>query len=400
MKVLPIISPKDIGVFEVIPKRSLDTDLVEKENIMSRKMAIVNQGIGLFFLTLMLSGCLLLQPKKYIDDTNQMANELIDTVELKARLLLDSLDQNIGGLGENLVQGAFNGIDTTKLKETLSSIVGSLQNELDSVTFSKLQDSLDVALGALLDKNLGRLNSFLQDPTLLEGLEGGIDEIVSGILLDFQATLEHVIPSLLTEENKEELLALKESLIGEETAQQLRNTLRTALTGLTESEALDRLISRITKVVESTTDEIEGTTVTLSKAITKVGWIIALVLALAIGFLVLWLRRRAISKQQKELSADLTIALDAIPSRAAYDHTIHVLQERLNQSKYSNQHEMLRQILEEYKDQYTQKKKYKDYHQMLIEKLRKTDTNGTILRQLMEEEEDEDFKSYLEGELE
>ncbi len=319
---------------------------------------------------------------------------------LKLQDTVDKVVVESDSIGINLGKGLVTGIDTTQLDSIVNRLVGvagnSMRNELDSVSFRKLSDSLNVAVQEVLSETMDSLKLLLSDTTALDALDAKLQSIISNTTARLDQLFADMVPNALNDQNLNRIYTLRDSLLGPTTAGLLKNILLESVGGLIESEQLDSLITRVTVVVDETTGKVGETAQGISRTVVNIGVGIGIIiLALALFFLTLWLRRRSISKQQNELLVNLTKAIDAIPTKESYDQTIAFLQKQIN----TQQHEMLNDILEQNANQYEQKQKYKDYHQRLIQQIKASDKAGEIRQQLFNNADDEDFRNFLEQEL-
>ncbi len=323
--------------------------------------------------------------------------------------LADKLKLDADTIGHNLSRGLSNGLDTARLNALAASMVreagGSLKKELDSLSFQKLQDSLSRAIsGVLLDAEVS-LEEILNDPERLKVLDEEVSELLANAKTKIDQLTVDLIPGLLSKENQQIIFDFRDELLGDSLAVALERALQQSLKGalkeLVEGEELDSLLAKATVVVDSTKDKIDDTVVQVDKTVARVGGIlIGVVAALAILFIVLWLRKNAQNKKQRELLVNLTKAIDSIPDQTNYDHTVSFLQNEINASNDPKQVKLLDNILDEYKDLYPEKKKYKNYQQRMVAYLKNRARDRSIGVDWYEDVDDEDFKEYLRKELE
>ena len=323
---------------------------------------------------------------------------------LKLGPAIDKLENNVDTIGMKLASGMLEGIDTTKVDALVERLVArageTLNDKLDSLSLQNLSDSLKVAIINVLDESMDSIQVFLADTSSLDNIDAKLQSVLNKATDKINATLANLIPRTLNKANTAQLFALRDSLLGDPLANLLQNALVTSLEGVQESGQLDSLISKITQAIDKTKGKVDDTAKDLSKTLIRTGVIIGIIiLALAaIFFLFRWLRQRAFSKQQKELLVNLTKAIDAIPSKEGYDRTIEALHQYINHDKNPKQHEMLKDILAEYKDQYPQKQKYKDMHKRMVQHLKANAKDETIRQQLLKNA-DPDLRNFMEKEM-
>ncbi|MCB0632152.1 MAG: hypothetical protein R2824_16170 [Saprospiraceae bacterium] len=315
--------------------------------------------------------------------------------------ILKGLEDRSDDIGKKLVQGALEGIDTTKLdnlvKRLTDQVGNSLTTQLDSVSFHKLEDSLRVVVSGLLDEGTQSLSGFLADTTNFDQLELELAAITGNLRSELDGTMAGLVPQALNDENLARIYALRDSLLGATTSLMLRNALVGSLEELIISKELDSLINKVSKVVEHTTGKVDDTAKGISKTILTAGLVVGgVLLLLAALFLVLWLRKRSLAKNQEGLLVNLTKAIDAIPTKDDYDKTVAYLQRQLDAAEDKEQSEILTNILQEHKAQYAQKKRYRDYQERLIEQLKNSDRDGVLRRQLLEHTDDADYRAFVE----
>jgi hypothetical protein len=323
--------------------------------------------------------------------------------------LADKLKLDADTIGQNLGRGVTTGIDTARLNALAASMVReagqSLKKEMDSVSFQKLRDSLTLALTGVLAETEASLEEILNDPSRLDVLDAEVAALLQNAKQEVDRLTSDLIPRALSDANQQIILDFRDELLGPSLAAVLKETLdeglRGALKKLVEGEELDSLISKVTLSVDNAKIKVDDTVFRIDKTVARVGGIaIGIVAALTVLFVVLWLRKSAQNKQQKELLVKLTKAIDAIPDQGTYDRTVTHIQDQINQSHDPKQNELLDQILQEYQEQYPHKKKYKNYQQRLIEYLKNKARNRSLDPKLFEDVEDEGFRSYLRKELE
>jgi hypothetical protein len=320
---------------------------------------------------------------------------------LKLQPAIDSVEEKSEAIGEKLARGALQGIDTTKLdalvKRLTEQVGNSLTEQLDSVSFRKLEDSLRVVVNGLLTEGTQSIKVFLADTTNFDQLKIELATITGSLRSEVDRTVAGIVPNALNDESLARIYALRDSLLGTTTSLMLRNALVGSLEELIISEELDSLLKKVSLVVETTTTRVDDTAKGISKTILTAGMIVGgVVLALAILFLVLWLRKRSLAKTQENLLVNLTKAIDAIPTKDDYDKTIAYLQQQLNAAESKEQREVLSNILQEHQVQYVQKQKYKAYQERLIEQLKGADQEGGLRRQLLDNTDDADFRAFVE----
>ncbi len=323
---------------------------------------------------------------------------------LKLGTNIDKIEERSDTIGMKLSAGLLSGLDTSRVDALVDRIFAqagkSLKKEMDSVEYQQLRDSLKVVVLGVLNEGVDSIKDLMSDTTQLDGMDRKLQSIVEGITAKMDKTVARLIPNLLEQENLAKIYELRDSLLGATTTELLKNVLTTSLESLVESQELDSLITRITTEVDRTTDKVDQSAQGISKTVARIGLTIGgILLALAVLFFVLWFRKRSLAKQQEALVLNLTKAIDAIPTKEDYDHTIAFLQEIMNAKSDSKLHEILNGILTKNEDQYPQKKKYKTYYLRLIELLKNNDANKAIQRQLLDKAEDDDFRKFIEEEL-
>jgi tetrahydromethanopterin S-methyltransferase subunit F/DNA-binding transcriptional ArsR family regulator len=323
--------------------------------------------------------------------------------------LADKLKMDADTMGQNLSRGLSTGIDTTRLNALAAGMVReagqSLKKEMDSVSFQKLKDSLTLALTGVLAETEASLEEILNDPTRLDVLDAEVAELLQNAKLEVDRLTSDLVPQTLSDANQQIVLDFRDELLGPSLAKVLKETLDESLRGtlknLVEGDELDSLISKVTLSVDSAKVKVDDTVFKIDKTVARIGGVaIGIVAALTVLFVVLWLRKSAQNKQQKELLVKLTKAIDAIPDQGTYDRTITHLHDQINQSHDPKQNELLDQILKEYQGQYPHKKKYKNYRHRLIEHLKNKARDQSLDPKLFEDIQDEEFKNYIRKELE
>lgn len=320
---------------------------------------------------------------------------------LKLQPAIDQVEEKSAAIGENLARGALQGIDTTKLdalvKRLTDQVGNSLTEQLDSVSFRKLEDSLRVVVNGLLTEGTQSIKVFLADTTNFDQLKIELATITGSLRSEVDRTVAGIVPNALNDESLARIYALRDSLLGATTSLMLRNALVGSLEELIISEQLDSLLRKVSLVVETTTTRVDDTAQGISKTILTAGLVVGgVVLAMAILFLVLWLRKRSLAKNQENLLVNLTKAIDAIPTKDDYDKTIAYLQRQLSASEGEEQSEILSNILQQHQAQYVQKQKYKAYQERLIEQLKGSDREGLLRRQLLQDADDADYRAFVE----
>lgn len=323
--------------------------------------------------------------------------------------LADQLKLDADTIGQNLSRGLSTGIDTARLNALAASMVReagqSLKKEMDSVSFQKLKDSLTLALTGVLAETEASLEEILNDPSRLDVLDAEVAELLRNAKLEVDRITSDLIPQALSDANQQIALDFRDELLGPSLAAVLKETLdeglRGALKNLVEGDELDSLVNKVTVSVDSAKLMVDDTVFKIDKTVARIGGIaIGIIVALTVLFAVLWWRKSAQNKQQKELLVKLTKAIDAIPDQGTYDRTVTHVQDQINKSHDPKQTELLDQILKEYQDQYPQKQKYKNYQQRLIEHLKNKVKDQSLDPKLFEDIDDDGFKEYVRKELE
>lgn len=315
---------------------------------------------------------------------------------------IKDLKEEAKPIGKNLGAGVVDGVDTTQLDsmiKRLANLAGSsLSSELDSVSFRRLEDSLNVVIRGIISEAGDSIKVILADTSALDDMDAKLQGVITRLGRRLDRVVANIIPNALNDQNRRSLYALRDSLLGPTTAYLLREALLTSVGDLAESTQLDSLIRKVDQIVENASTRVDETAKGISKTVVIVGAIIGGVLLIAL--LVLWLRKRAQAKQQKQLLVKLTKAIDAIPSKDAYDHTIKVLQDQISNSEDPKQHEMLKNILKENIEQYPQKQKYRSFYDRMMEAFKASDADGSVRRRILNNTDDEDFADFIKKNLE
>lgn len=323
---------------------------------------------------------------------------------LKLGKAIDQVEEKADIIGANLGSGLIEGIDTAQLDSLVNRLVrgagNTLNEEIDGVSIQNLEDQLRVAVIGILNEGRDSLNAILADTSALENLDVKMQGILSKMTRQINKAIADLIPNALNDRNLGRIYALRDSMLGPTTARLLEEALLRSMDRLIDNPKLDTLIAKFSGVVNETTEKIDTSVFKIDKTVARIGGIILSIIAgLAVLFFVLWLRKRSQNKQQKELLVNLTKAIDSIPKKSDYDQTIAFLQHQINTSD-PRQHKLLNDILEEHKDQYTQKNKYKNYERRLIEYLKNKNQDRSISQQIYSDVDDEDFKDFVRRELE
>ncbi len=318
--------------------------------------------------------------------------------------LVGEIKVEADSIGNNLGAGLVNGIDSDKLDSLVARIANTagngINNELDSISFHKLQESLSTALTGVLKDAENDLEKLLADTTMLDSVDYKVQSILDRAGKQIDDLLSNLIPNALSDENLDIIKKFKNEILGPDTAKRLGDTLKSSLKDvlkdITDSEELDSLIRKIATVIDTTKQQVDDTVFKVDKTIARIGGILlAVILGLTALFLVLWLRKQSQNRQQKELLVKLTKAIDAIPDQRDYDHTVAYVQDQISDSRDIKQRKILDDILQEYKGQYPQKEKYEDYQQRLIDYLKNRSRDRSLAEDDYSDISDEAFRNYV-----
>jgi len=318
--------------------------------------------------------------------------------------ILRDLEESAPGIGEKLSAGLIAGVDTAILDSIVEQLVltaGQALNEsLDEVSLTELKTEVNGALREVIVGNLDSVKTFLADTSILLPLEAKMELLVAGLLDEVSGklnrTLGAALPRFLSPPNQRIVLNFRDSLLGPQFRKLLAMAVKEGIGDLAESEELDSLLVQVKTLVDDTKVKVDDTASVISKTVRTVAiGVGGLLLALSLLFFTLWFRKRSQAKEQKELLINLTKAIDAISSQREYDKTIEYLQNETSLANKQEQNDLLDEVLKEFKAMYPKKRKYQNYANMMIDRLREIDQDGEVRRQLLNELDEDDFENFI-----
>lgn len=323
---------------------------------------------------------------------------------LKILQAIDEFEMKSDTIGERVGQGLVQGLDSANvdsLVARLTNIAGTeLRESIDSITLDTLTAKAKVAIDELSTLVEQRLKTLLSDTAALAAIDAKINEVVAGLEQDFQGILTDVVPNLLRPENQQVIFAFRDSLLGPEFKALVDSNLVGSVETLLASPQFDSLLNKVAKLIDNSTERVDGTAIKIKKTALAIGGTILLILLAAFGILLYYFRQKSRrNTAQEELVVKLTRAIDGIPSKEAYDHVTSKLDAEINQEGNKHQREILDEILEKYQHRYPEKKKYQAFHQRMLKQLRQIDKNGELADQLIANSEDDGLREYITQEL-
>lgn len=240
---------------------------------------------------------------------NQVGNVDVAALLRKSQPQIDSLTSSaaraaaIGAsekaqlISQSLIQGMKGSMDT--LDPDIQKLMQTVER------LGNLSDTQLIKLGETLEGRIDRLKASVKDEDLKRFLLHTVESMTGKLRNDTKYMLSDMIQASLdsmgSEDSKEKIRGIINSLLGEDTKNQAQSLVQGAL-----QPTMDTLLARIDKIVHKDVPFVQ-------RQANKLLTMLALLAAGIIGFV--WYQRRKYAK----LVSLLTYQIDKIPSQTEYD---------------------------------------------------------------------------------